>query len=178
MTVEVVRYPARSGEGRPLVWEGVRYYRCPEGCSTAFYDFKKARLVGPHAASARTQAMQQAAWALTGVYVAVGLVALFLLFAYGVSAVPVPAPWVRWLLWVLLVGGFATIAGLLVAPARQRQPGSGIPATPQQLAAPAAAPAAAPGQDGAAPQAAPARGQRAQTSPAAARRQASPPQNS
>lgn len=118
MAVEVVRYPARDGQGRLMTWVGVRRYYCPEGCSTAFYDFKKARLVGPGAADGRTQALQAAAWLLTGLYVAVGVVLLYALFMYGVSVIPVPAPWVRVLLWLLVTAGFATLAALLLrAPA-------------------------------------------------------------
>lgn len=127
MAVEVVRYPARNGEGRPLVWVGVRRYYCPEGCSTAFYDFKKARLVGPGASDARTQALQNAAWTLTTLYVAVGLVLLYALFMYGAAVVPVPG-WAHWLLWVLVTAMFAAIAALLVIPPRSQAPAVQPPA--------------------------------------------------
>ena len=127
MAFEVVRYPARDGEGRVMSWVGVRRYYCPEGCSTAFYDFKKARLVGPAgAAGGRSAGLQAAAWFLTGLYVAVGLVLLYALFMYGASVIPVPAPWVRVLLWVLVTAGFAAIAFLL-RPAARRHEGAAIP---------------------------------------------------
>ena len=127
MSFEVVRYPARDGEGRLMTWVGVRRYYCPEGCSTAFYDFKKARLVGQAgAADPRTRAVQAAAWFLTGLYVAVGLVLLYALFMYGASVMPVPAAWVRVLLWAIVTGSFAVIAFLL-RPAARRSEGASAP---------------------------------------------------
>ena len=114
MTVQVVRYPARDGEGRLLTWMGVRRYSCPQGCSTSFYDFKKASLIGPDGPiSGRARSIQAAAWLGVSLFVAVGLVLLFALFLYGASAVPVPGMWARVLLWALVIVGFAAIAYLL-----------------------------------------------------------------
>ena len=128
MSVEVVGYSAPDGEGRHRRWEGVRKYTCPNGCSTGFYDFRRARLADA-AASDRRARRQQAAWTVTSVLVGVGLVVMYALFMYAIGAVPV-AGWVRPVLWVLTTLAFGAIGALLVLPPRAKVPADSSAASP------------------------------------------------
>ena len=143
MSVEVVAYSAPDGAGRHRRWQGVRKYTCPNGCSTGFYDFRQAYLAEGGGGTDRRARRQQVAWTLTGLLVAVGLVAMYALFMYAIGAVPV-AGWVRPVLWVLTTAAFAGVGALLVLPPGGTAPAasSGARATASQ--APGAGTAAAP----------------------------------
>lgn len=148
MAVEVVRYSAPDGEGRRRTWEGVRRYYCPDGCSTGFYDFKGARVRSPSgSAPGSLTPLQAAGWRLAGLFTAGGLVALYLLFMYGVSRMPIPSGWVRGLLWGLITAATVGLAALLVLPPRRaaapgrtgEAPASETPARSPSQPAPVAA---------------------------------------
>ncbi|HEY8497741.1 MAG TPA: hypothetical protein VIK90_00685 [Limnochordales bacterium] len=117
MTAEVVPYNAADADGRPRRWEGVVRYTCPNGCSTGFYDFRRARPAGQPAGVERRARRQRVAWTVTGVLVAVGLVVMYGLFIYAVAAIPM-APWLRPVLWVATTAAFAAVGALLVLPPR------------------------------------------------------------
>lgn len=152
MSVEVVRYSAPDGEGRRRTWEGVRRYYCPDGCSTGFYDFKRARVRSPSGSPPGSLTpLQAAGWGLAGLFTAGGLVALYLLFMYGVSRMPIASGWVRGLLWALITAATAGLVALLVLPPRRaaapaataEAPASEIPAGSPAEPAPVAAAAEA-----------------------------------
>lgn len=119
MTRETVTYSAPDGEGRPRRWEGVVKYTCPNGCTTGFLDFRRAVVVGERSSDVRLR-RQQVAWTVTGILVAVGLVAMYALFMYAIAAMPL-ARMVRIGLWVATTIGFATVGALLVLPARRER---------------------------------------------------------
>lgn len=121
MRAEVVPYTAADADGRPRRWEGVVRYTCPNGCSTGFYDFRRARPAGQPAGVERRARRQQVAWTVTGVLVAVGLVVMYSLFIYAVAAIPM-APWLRPVLWVATTAAFAAVGALLVLPPRAARP--------------------------------------------------------
>ncbi len=135
MTRETVTYSAPDGEGRPRRWEGVVKYTCPNGCTTGFLDFRRAVVVGERSSDVRLR-RQQVAWTVTGILVAVGLVAMYALFMYAIAAMPL-ARMVRIGLWVATTIGFATVGALLVLPARRERiaPASTSSTTPAARAA-------------------------------------------
>ncbi|NLG69507.1 MAG: hypothetical protein GX496_08100 [Firmicutes bacterium] len=137
MTRETVAYSAPDAEGRPRRWEGVVQYSCPNGCTTGFLDFRRAFVVGEPSSDRRLR-RQQVAWTVTGILVAVGLVAMYVLFMYAIAAIPLAGA-VRIGLWVATTVGFATVGALLVLPARRAR----IAAASAQ--APAAATPVSPG---------------------------------
>lgn len=135
MRTEIVVYVAPDGAGTFRKYGNVRKVTCPNGCSTGFYDFGRARLLetsdgGPAPGATRVHP----GWTVATLFVAVGLVVLYALFMVAVSMMPIPAVGVRLALWALLTLLFAGVAALLWGPAgvrRFRQPASAPVASPQ-----------------------------------------------
>lgn len=163
MQVDRVRYAARDGDGRQQIWEGVRHYHCPQGCPTGFYDFRKARRLGPEGKPIPRVSPEQAqalGWGLTAVYVVIGMVLMYALFLYGVAVIPGMGLLVRIGLGLLLTAAFVTAGFLMLGPSRTtptRRPEPSIPAVtdiPAAAPSPAAPRAAAPSTAAATPEAA------------------------
>jgi len=47
MNVRETTHRAVDAQGQPVVYHGVRYYTCPNGCHTAMYDFRDAYIDDP-----------------------------------------------------------------------------------------------------------------------------------
>ncbi|MBE3597403.1 MAG: hypothetical protein IMX02_00845 [Limnochordaceae bacterium] len=164
MQVETVDYTAPDGHGRFVTYHRVRHYFCPNGCTTGFYDFRRARVdAGPAHGPASgapaprpARAGRRALGFLVRGYTAVGLLLLYALFMYAVGVMAMPAA-ARVGLWLVITGAFAGIGALLVLPPRTAPAASRVA---QEQAARAAG-VAGRQPAGAAPQAEPARPEQA-----------------